>query len=1154
MKGCVLERNSCIRLVLTVCVVSFGGLATATRAEEPAWPVNIPLYYYYNPSNPLLSTEAKLAIDVSIGEGGEARPYIFDTGSPVFNAAYGSWWGEGFDPNSVPGSTVFAPDGTQMNNAEFCYGNSVSTQGFCRGWTGNLVQVTELGFHYENDATATVTLAAEPGYVMTAGSTYVDPSQTAYNFPFDSGPPMYGYFWGVFGAGNFAPDVKLVAEDGSTSQSGYNAGGILGQTIVQGVMAQGYMVAANGQKNPLSDINGPQQVDGITVEIGGETKPVTPCSPCVTVGLTAEVLGQFWAATPTEGGDGGNAGVIPWAEHGEAFQNPYGGDAGNNASKELGTRYTTSMTSSEGTVTTTAGGLLDTGTGTLNLGVRDEPSIGDISDEYKTDPTCLDQTGCHVDAGVTLEISGAYQDAPITGLPPAEMEVTRDVNATYNTQVFKVENQNVIGLSFFTQNAVLYDLTNQIIGYTPFFVTDASLATTADGPLIVDGDNVWLGLAGVVSGAGGIRIEDGGKVQLSANNSYTGLTQILEGADLYLSGIGSIAASSGVSNDGIFDISRTWAPVSIQNLTGSGTMRLGGQNLTITNANGTFSGTISDNGAFPGTGGSLTLAGGVLALAGANIYTGPTSVERGALIVNGSITSDVTVDLGATLAGIGTVGSADIAGIISPGSTPASSRTIGTLHLEGHAVLAEADYVVDADAAGAADRIVVRDDVTLSDARLHVLVAGGDYATSTNYLVIDKTSAGGIAGSFVEITTNSIFVSPDVMYDGGTGNDVVLTLEAVPYATFAETRNQRAVANALDAAPFGALAASIFYLDEASAREAFTTLAGEVHPTTLGILAEDSRYVRQAVLGRAVQAQYQDMGSDVSISPAGGVEMPGGPAASQVGFWTQAFGSWATYDRDGNAAGGKRDLGGFVSGLDVGLDGGWRLGAAGGYGHSSIQLDAAAGSANVDTYSLAVYGGGDLGPVALRAGAAWSWHDVDTARTVDYPGFFEREKASYDGDTGQIFGELAYPILTGGMAIEPFAGLAYVRVSTDGFREDGGIAALAGKSADEDVGFSTLGLRWAGRADVGGTAIMPRASLAWQHGFDELTPETAFVFAGTDIGFTATGLPIVRDSALVDVGLAVELAAGLTLGASYAGQFANDLQDSSVQGRLSWAF
>ena len=244
-----------------------------------------------------------------------------------------------------------------------------------------------------------------------------------------------------------------------------------------------------------------------------------------------------------------------------------------------------------------------------------------------------------------------------------------------------------------------------------------------------------------------------------------------------------------------------------------------------------------------------------------------------------------------------------------------------------------------------------------------------------------------------------------------------------------------------------------------------------------------------------------------------------------------------------------------MSGLDVGLDGGWRLGAAGGYSNSSIQLDRQAGSADVDTYSLAVYGGGDLGPLALRAGAAWSWHDIDTSRTVFYPGVLEVEKTSYDGDTGQIFGELAYPILSGDMAIEPFAGLAYVRVKTDGFQEDGGIGALIGKSADEDVGFSTLGLRWAGRMALGEAVLMPRASIAWQHGFDELTPETAFVFASEpEIGFTAAGLPIVRDSALIDIGVAVEIAEGFTLGAAYAGQFANDLQDNSVQGRVSWAF
>ncbi|MFO0990795.1 MAG: autotransporter domain-containing protein [Hyphomicrobiales bacterium] len=1136
-------------------MLTFFGNATESRAEQPAAPVNIPLYYYYDPSNPLLNTEAKLAIDVGI-QGGEAKPYIFDTGSPVFNAAYGSWWG-GFDPNSVPESTVLSPDGTAMNNAEFCYGIT----DFCRGWTGNLVQVDSLSFHLQGDPTAYATLTADPGYVINAGATYVDANKVAYSFPFDSDkPPMYGYFWGVFGAGNFAPEVKIKADDGSSSGSGYYAGGVLGQTIVSGTLAQGYMVAANGQKNPLSDENGPQQVNGITVTVGGETTPVTACSPCVTVGLSAEILGQFWAATPSVGGDDGNAGVIPWAETAESFQNPYGGAIGNNASTERGTLFTTTLTSSEGTVTTTAANLLDTGTGTLNLGVKPSEPIGDVSDQYATDPHCLEDVanGCAVNAGVELAISGAVSAAgdPIVGLAPSEMTITQDTNATYDAQLKKVDIQNTIGISFFTQNSVLFDLTNKVIGYTPFFVTDAALATTADGPLIVDGDNVWLGLAGIVSGEGGITIEDGGKVQLSALNSYGGRTQIRDGADLYISGIGSIAASSGVLNDGVFDISRAWSAVSIKDLAGSGETNLGGQNLIITNASGIFSGVISDDGVFPGiTGGSLTLAGGVLTLSGLNTYTGPTRVENGALIVNGAIASNVTVDPGATLAGTGKVESIDVAGIISPGGTTAPGHGIGTLRIAGDAVLAGAAYAVDANAAGASDKLVIDDAVTLDNARLLVLAEGGDYAPSTSYLVIDKTSAGAIVGDFSQITSNSIFVSPSLVYDGGNGNDAVVTLDAVPYETFAETHNQRAVANALDAGTFGPLAASIFYLDEASVREAFTQLAGEVHPTTLGILAEDSRYLRQAVLGRTVQAQYQDLGSEIAISPAGGVGGPEGPAASQVGFWTQAFGSWASYDGNDNTAGGKRDLGGFVSGLDVGLDGGWRLGAAAGYGHSSIALDAGAGSADVDSFSLAAYGGGSLGPVALRAGAAWSWHDIDTARSVVYPGVFEREKASYDGDTGQIFGELAYPILLGDSAVEPFAGLAYVHVKTDGFHEDGGIAALIGENADEDVGFSTLGVRWAGRLAIGETALMPRASLAWQHGFDELTPETAFAFVNEPaIGFTATGLPIVRDSALIDVGLAIELSPGMTLGASYAGQFANDLQDNAVQGRLTWAF
>jgi fibronectin-binding autotransporter adhesin len=44
-------------------------------------------------------------------------------------------------------------------------------------------------------------------------------------------------------------------------------------------------------------------------------------------------------------------------------------------------------------------------------------------------------------------------------------------------------------------------------------------------------------------------------------------------------------------------------------------------------------------------------------------------------------------------------------------------------------------------------------------------------------------------------------------------------------------------------------------------------------------------------------------------------------------------------------------------------------------------------------------------------------------------------------------------------SFEPFAGLAYVNLHSDGFSESGGAAALSARSDDTSLGYSTLGLR-----------------------------------------------------------------------------------------------
>jgi outer membrane autotransporter protein len=84
--------------------------------------------------------------------------------------------------------------------------------------------------------------------------------------------------------------------------------------------------------------------------------------------------------------------------------------------------------------------------------------------------------------------------------------------------------------------------------------------------------------------------------------------------------------------------------------------------------------------------------------------------------------------------------------------------------------------------------------------------------------------------------------------------------------------------------------------------------------------------------------------------------------------------------------------------------------------------------------------------------------------------------------------------------------------------------------------------------------IVPHASAAWQHAFDDMTPEAALAFASTGIGFTVRGVPLAEDSALVDAGVDFTLRPDITLGISYSGQLASDLTDNAVKGRFNWLF
>ncbi len=90
--------------------------------------------------------------------------------------------------------------------------------------------------------------------------------------------------------------------------------------------------------------------------------------------------------------------------------------------------------------------------------------------------------------------------------------------------------------------------------------------------------------------------------------------------------------------------------------------------------------------------------------------------------------------------------------------------------------------------------------------------------------------------------------------------------------------------------------------------------------------------------------------------------------------------------------------------------------------------------ASVDSYHLATYLGYQMDAFAARLGASYTWHDIDTKRDVQAGAYDDRLKAKYKARTAQVFGEVGYALDAGGIAVEPFAGLAYVNHDSDSAR------------------------------------------------------------------------------------------------------------------------
>lgn len=334
-------------------------------------------------------------------------------------------------------------------------------------------------------------------------------------------------------------------------------------------------------------------------------------------------------------------------------------------------------------------------------------------------------------------------------------------------------------------------------------------AITLAQPTVIGVDqDAALNLQCPISGTGGLEKGGAGLLKFSggAPNTYSGVTTVSAGTlfcdhtglndgsipgDLVIGdGVGGADADlvfysfTQINNSSRVTITDSGKLVvgadTIGSLTGTGTVEVLNTGELRTGANNdstTYAGLIIG-------GGGITKQGtGTFTVTRNNSYTGPTLVQAGTLIVNGSQSgSDVTVALDAILGGRGSIGDLQVngGGIVSPGVSPARLSARNTVFgNEGRLVIE-----LNGPAAGSQyDQLGVSGTLNVTSAELQVTL---NHAPLDGHVfnIVDNNGTDAVVGTFDLLPNGSIITLNQIPlrlnYNGGTGNDITLTVTNLP--------------------------------------------------------------------------------------------------------------------------------------------------------------------------------------------------------------------------------------------------------------------------------------------------------------------------------------------------------------------------------------
>ncbi|QQO36770.1 autotransporter domain-containing protein [Bradyrhizobium diazoefficiens] len=614
--------------------------------------------------------------------------------------------------------------------------------------------------------------------------------------------------------------------------------------------------------------------------------------------------------------------------------------------------------------------------------------------------------------------------------------------------------------------------------------------------------------------------------------------------------------------------------------TGSDTFQLGGS------AAATFD--VSQLGAaaqYQGFGTFNKIDSSVWTLTGTSTYAGTVNVNGGILGVNGDLTSasSLTVNAGGTLGGNGIVGTT-----LVNGGTLAPGNSIGTLTVTGSLTLTAASTYLVQVSGSSADKTIVTTTANLAG---KVVVAPLTRVAATTTFTI--LTAGTVNGSFsgADFLAASNFArNARLSY---VGNDVLLTLDAglLSPAVSGGNINQRNVATGIDNAltAGGAMPAgfnALFALSGNPLLNALTQASGETpvgaQQTTfdamnlfMGVLTDPFVAGRGDPLASPGGATgYAD--SD-ALAYAAGRNHTGAareayaaiyrkaPLAQVYGprwsVWAAGFGgSQAT---DGNATLGSNTTTSRIAGATAGADYWFSPYTVAGFalagGGTSFSV-ANGGTGRSDLFQAGAFVRHNSGPAYVTAALAYGWQDVTTNRTVTIAGV-DQLQARFNANTwsGRLEGGYRYIApWTGGVGLTPYAAAQFTTIDLPAYAEQvlsgANTFALSYASKSVTATRSELGLRADKSFALTDAILALRGRAAWAHDFNADRAVAATFQALPGASFVVNGAAQAHDAALTTASAEVKLANGLSLAATFEGEFSDVTRSYAGKGTMRYAW